>query len=192
LFASRIGLVGSNVVASGYNIAATAEPGEPSHSGFGGASNSVWWAWSPPRSGIARLNAQGTTYIPSIAIYNGSTLAGLTPVASLFSATHVDFTVTGGVSYVIAFDGWFGSMGNIQFALGMLNPVINLPALAPGGIFQFTLAGVPGVTCVLQTSTNLTIWLPVSTNTLPPGGMMTLTNYPLPNERARFYRILAE
>lgn len=191
-FASRIFLPASNVVATGYNIGATAQAGEPDHSGFGGPSNSVWWAWSPPRSGTARLNAQGTTFSPAIAIYTGNSVPALSPIASGFFATQLDFSAVGGVSYAIAFDGYFGGTGNIQFTLGMLAPVINSPAFAPGGADQIMFTGFPGATYVLQTSTNLIAWLPVSTNTLPPGGMMTLTNYPPLNDRARFYRIMLQ
>jgi hypothetical protein len=191
-FASRILLQGSNVAGTGYNIGATAEPGEPDHTGFGGPSNSVWWAWSPPFTGTARLNAQGTTFTPAIAVYSGSSVTSLSPVASGSFSTQLDFSAVSGVSYAIAFDGYFGGMGNIQFTLGMLTPVINAPVLVPGGGVQLVFAGLSGATYVLQTSTNLTTWLPVSTNTLPPSGMMTITNYPPAKDRAGFYRIMAQ
>lgn len=55
-----------------------------------------------------------------------------------------------------------------------------------------TFTGLPGSIYALQMSTNLVVWLPVSTNTLPPSGTMTLTNYPPANDRARFYRILVQ
>lgn len=192
LFANRILLQGTSVAGSGYNIGATAESGEPDHAGFGGPSNSVWWAWSPPHSGTARLNAQGTTFSPAIAVYSGSSVTSLSPVASGFFSTQIDFAAVSGVSYAIAFDGYFGGMGNIQFTLGMLTPVINLPVFVPGSAVQMTFTGLPGATYVLETSTDLTAWLPVSTNTPPPSGTMTLTNYPPTNDRARFYRIMVQ
>lgn len=191
-FASRILLQGSNVAGTGYNIGATAEPGEPDHTGFGGPSNSVWWAWSPPFTGTARLNAQGTTFTPAIAVYSGSSVTSLSPVASGSFSTQLDFSAVSGVSYAIAFDGYFGGMGNIQFTLGMLTPVINSPVLVPGGGVQLVFAGLPGATYVLQTSTNLTTWLPVSTNTLPPSGVITLTNNPPTNDLSRFYRLVMQ
>jgi hypothetical protein len=189
-FANRTLLLGSNVVASGYNIGATAQPGEPDHSGFGaGASNSVWWAWTAPRNGIARLNSLGTTYSPVIGIYSGSSVSALTQIASGVFVTQIDFAVTNGVSYAIAFDGLSGNTGNIQFSLGMLNPVISSPAFVSGGGVQILFSGLPNAICVLHASTNLTVWSPVSTNTLPPSGTMTLSNFPPLNDRTRFYRI---
>jgi len=41
-------------------------------------------------------------------------------------------------------------------------------------------------------SANLAVWSSVSTNALPPSGMMTFTNSLPTNGRARFYRILAQ
>jgi hypothetical protein len=191
LFANRILLVGSTAAGTGYNIGATAEPGEPNHTGIGFPSNSVWWAWSAPRSGIARLSAQGTTFSPVIAIYTGSSVPALSLVESGLFVTQIDFSAVGGIPYAIAFDSYFGDRGNIQFALGMLAPVIESPVFVPGGTVQMTLTGLPSSIYVLQLSTNLVVWLPVSTNTLPPSGTMTLTNSPT-NDRARFYRIMVQ
>ena len=106
--------------------------------------------------------------------------------------TQLDFTAVGGVSYAIAFDGYLGGTGNIQFTLGMLAPVIDSPVFVPGGAIQMTFTGLPGSTYVLQTSTNLAIWLPVETITLPPNGLITFTLYPPPNDRAGFYRIMTQ
>lgn len=192
LFANRILLVGSSVSGTGYNTGAAFEPSEPNHNGFSSPSNSVWWAWSAPRSGIARLHAQGTTFSPVIAIYTGGSLPALNLVTSGLFVTQLDFSAVGGVSYAIAFDGYAGSTGNIRFTLGMLAPVIGSPVFVPDGGVQFTFAGLPGATCVLQSSTNLTVWSSVSTSTLPPSGMITITNYPPPNDRARFYRIMVQ
>jgi hypothetical protein len=88
----------------GYTWGAGAEAGEPEHAGVPGGA-SVWYRWTPPLSGEARLNSQydGPDLL---ALYAGTTLAGLT---SLGSATqpieslraHVD----AGTEYRIAVDG---------------------------------------------------------------------------------------
>ena len=190
-FSNRISVPGLANTMSGYNFGATRETGEPSHANYGG-SRSVWWAWSPPRSGAARLNAQGTTFGPIIAVYTGGSISALSPVASGVLVTQIDFAAVGGVSYAIAFDGYLGGTGNIQFTLGMLAPVIDSPVFVPGGAIQMTFTGLPGSTYVLQTSTNLAVWLPVETITLPPSGLITFTHYPPPNNRAGFYRIMTQ
>jgi hypothetical protein len=192
LFANRIVLQGARVAGTGYNLGATAEPGEPDHNGFSAPSNSVWWAWPAPRSGTARLNVQGTTFSPVVAVYTGNSVASLSPVASGLFVTQMDFTAVGGVSYAIAFDGYLGDTGTIKFTLGMLAPVIDSPLVVPGGGFEMSFAGLPGSTYVLQTSTNLVAWVPVSTNTPPPDGIMSITNFPPANDRTRFYRVLVE
>jgi hypothetical protein len=74
----------------------------------------------------------------------------------------------------------------------MLAPVIDSPVFVPGGAIQMTFTGLPGSTYVLQTSTNLAFWSPVATNTPPPGGLMTFTDYPPANDRSRFYRIMTQ
>jgi len=191
-FANRILLQGSTVTGLGYNVGATAEPGEPDHTGFSGATNSVWWAWSPPVSGTVRLNAQGTTFSPVIAIYTGAAVSALSPVASTFFATQLDFTAVGGVPYAIAFDGFGGGIGDIRFTMGMLAPVIDPPRFSPDGSIQMTVTGLPGSSYVLEMSTDLTVWLPLSTNTPPPSGLITFTNYPAIDAPSRFYRIMMQ
>jgi hypothetical protein len=73
--------------------------------------------------------------------------------------------------------------------------IIPVAAVAPqtsgervsGGNSLFTLAGTVGTAYVVQGSTNLTMWVSLSTNTIPAGGSMVITNAigPIP---IRFYR----
>jgi hypothetical protein len=191
-FANRALLQGLNIAATGYNIGATSETGEPSHSGFGSPSNSVWWTWSPPQSGIARLKAQGTSFTAVIAVYTGNTIAGLTPVTSTFSTSPIDFPVVSGVPYAIAFDGLSGGWGDIRFTLAILNPIINTPALLPGGAIEFAFSGLPGASYLIETSANLISWSPLSTITLSSTGTTTFTNYPSKLDTQLFYRIVAQ
>jgi hypothetical protein len=51
------------------------------------------------------------------------------------------------------------------------------------GIFQLTVSGSNGQSVILQTSTNLFNWVPISTNLVPFTNFFTVTNYP-----AQFYR----
>ncbi len=57
------------------------------------------------------------------------------------------------------------------------------------GLFRMTFSGPAGSNYVLQTSTNLLQWTPLSTNT-PLASPFTLTDTNTPAASARFYRVL--
>ena len=63
--------------------------------------------------------------------------------------------------------------------------------LAGGGKFQFNLSGTPGASYVVQVSSNLISWLPRSTNALPAGGSVSITNAVVDN-LPRFYRAVLQ
>ncbi len=67
----------------------------------------------------------------------------------------------------------------------------NAPVLAALGtqsnLFYYAVQGYPGQTVVIQASTNLTQWLPVSTNTLQ-GTALTLSDPLSPGRDQRYYR----
>lgn len=89
----------------GYNWGATAQAGEGEHAGHPGGA-SVWYSWTPSESGEAWISLQAPGGPKLLALYKGSSLAGLVPVASSagpFSAFWAD--VEGGVEYRIAVDG---------------------------------------------------------------------------------------
>lgn len=68
----------------------------------GGAS--VWYTWTAPATGSARLSSQGNWFEPLLAIYSGSALNALSPLAwGGFLGTEVP--VTAGTTYRIAVDG---------------------------------------------------------------------------------------
>ena len=63
------------------------------------------------------------------------------------------------------------------------------PPTISNGQFQFTILNVFGVgQVVVETSTNLTTWTPISTNT-PVGDHLDLNDVILPNSPKRFYRV---
>jgi hypothetical protein len=122
---------------TGYNWGATKQPGEPEHAGNPGGA-SVWYAWTPTESGEARISLQGAGGPKLLALYSGSSLTGLTPIAESGEAgSAISAEVTGGVEYRIAVDGsqsenalepWRGSfMGSFNLAIQLKLP----PAPAP-------------------------------------------------------------
>jgi pimeloyl-ACP methyl ester carboxylesterase len=64
-------------------------------------------------------------------------------------------------------------------ALGMSN-----------GVFRLELSGPP-MTCVIQVSSNLVRWLPLSTNTIPVEGSMIISDPGASNQPVRFYRAVS-
>lgn len=101
----------------GTNDDATREAGEPNH-GTGG-SGSIWYRWAPTFSGQVTLDTTGTEFKTSIAVYTGTSINGLTRIASGQDGTgfaepsrnRVTLSVTAGTTYLIAVDGlktWSG------------------------------------------------------------------------------------
>ena len=118
-FASRPALTVSSGTATGTGTttSATAEAGEPAHLDQTAAA-SIWWKWTPASGGLAQIDTLGSTFFTRLAVYTGTTLAGLVPVvgsaleADDFSTTGttyssvVRFMVQAGVTYSIAIDGY--------------------------------------------------------------------------------------
>ena len=125
-FADRIPLSGSASVASGDNVAAGLEAGEPAHAGVPGG-RSVWWTWTAPTAGAVTLGTAGSDFDTVLAVYTGSSLGALTHVASNDDAaadrtSQVAFNVTAGQSYHIAVDGYGGEGGSVALTLALGPP----------------------------------------------------------------------
>jgi len=145
-FANRISIVPDSIdisaTLSGTNVGATGEPGEPNHAGvnFGGDVNSVWYTFTSPVSGPITINTLGSNYDTSLAVYTGSAVNGLTPIAGnddFFGLqSRVQFDATAGTSYQIAVDGFSASTGSI---------VLNLASLRTGTAGNDNLNGSSGI-----------------------------------------------
>jgi hypothetical protein len=109
------------------NEMATKEIGEPDHTGNAGG-HSVWFSWTPSSSGsVAVSTCSHESYADTLlAVYTGSTLAGLTPVASNDDGSHgqcretdseARFDATAGTTYRIAVDGKDGDQGRFDLSL---------------------------------------------------------------------------
>ncbi|MCB1006433.1 MAG: hypothetical protein KDB35_19770, partial [Acidimicrobiales bacterium] len=115
-------LVGEDT-ATGYNVGATVEAGEPHHHGEPGGA-SVWWEWTSPIDGLANLAIE-TTFPGVVAVYRGDRVDALSLVTSGESNETVaassglpvergredsltsppSFPVRAGVTYRLAVDG---------------------------------------------------------------------------------------
>src|SRR5262249_33914855 len=105
---------------------------------MGGAS--IWYAWTPlgtPGSNlIASIDTAGSRGGPLLAVYTGSTVSGLTPVASNDDdeqpgSSRVCFSITPSTTYMIAVDGYAGDSGTITLNYGQKSDAAPCPVSPP-------------------------------------------------------------
>ena len=74
---SRIVLAGYTPMATGTNLGASVEAGEPEHGGSPGG-HSVWWTWTAPSTGNVTIDTLGSNFDTLLAVYTGSAVNALT------------------------------------------------------------------------------------------------------------------
>jgi hypothetical protein len=108
-FADRPVATGTNVSFIGDNTTATLEVGEPEHGGF--RQHTVWGAWTAPDNGAVTINTKGSSFDTVLAVYVGTSVNGLSPVAQNndvqpgFTWSTVTFPTKAGETYSFAVDG---------------------------------------------------------------------------------------
>jgi outer membrane protein assembly factor BamB len=108
-FAARSLFVGETGVARNAAQSSTREAGEPVHAGTAG-SGSLWWTWTPTRSGSFTLTTADSGVDTLLAVYTGANLASLTQVAAnddesaSLKTSKVAFNAVAGTTYQIAVD----------------------------------------------------------------------------------------
>ncbi len=126
-FSNRVSLPSLNGSSWGFpavlsTFSATREGTEPLHAGNSGG-KSVWFYWQAPDNGIVNLSTHGSSYDTLLAVYTGTSLNALTPVAANDDGENNDgssttgFSVTAGTTYSIAVDGYNGAGGILQLTL---------------------------------------------------------------------------
>jgi uncharacterized repeat protein (TIGR01451 family) len=123
-------------------------------------------------------------------VFNNAVLTSETN--SILTLASVNLTNAGNYSVTVTAAG--GSSNSAVATLTVFNPapVISGVAANPGGSFTLNLAGAPGSTYVLETTTNLVpviIWLPIATNTLDASGTWQFTDPQAVNFQQQFYRL---
>jgi hypothetical protein len=108
--------------ATGTNVRATKEPGEPNHAGNPGG-HSVWYRLTSPVTGRVTVNTCGSDFDTLLAIYTGTSVGALTEVASNDDGcgpqSSATFSVTAGTTYYAAVDGSDGATGSITISAGL-------------------------------------------------------------------------
>jgi len=193
-FVQRVPISGSTATATGSNVGATKEPGEPNHAAIPGG-RSVWWTWTSPFSGPVTINTAGTTFPNALAVYTGNVVSNLVLVASDLdgggpTTSQVSFDAVAGTTYQIAVDGGGGATGSITLSLAMqgvlaLDKTVRLSDTQ----FGFTLISSPSQSVRIDVSENLTDWTPL-TNVVNTTGSMPIIDDPA-GASNRFYRAVA-
>jgi hypothetical protein len=151
-FAARIALSGLPVIATGTNVAATREPGEPAHAGQAPTDSSVWWSWTASATASVSVSTGGSAFDTVLAVYRGAALSNLTELAANDDADPANgiltstatFDAAAGESFQIAVDGFDGASGGIVLTLAPARALLTAPLLQNSGGFQFDINGAPG------------------------------------------------
>jgi serine protease len=111
---SEFGLAGSNILA-------TKQANEPNHNGDIGATTSVWYKFVAPVSGPITIDTEGSPTLTDtvLAIYTGTVLGSLTPIASDDDSgtgllSRVSFNMVKGQVYRVAVAGFSGAQGRFR------------------------------------------------------------------------------
>ncbi len=118
-FANRVPLAGVNATATGSNVNASAEDGEPEH--LAQRSHSAWWTWTAPRTAPVVVSLTGSSFDTVIGVYMGGSVGNLTLVVAnddaASVASQVTFNATVGTAYQIAVDGYGEEQGQIALSV---------------------------------------------------------------------------
>jgi len=124
-FAAAAAVTGASFTATGTNVGATKETGEPTIAGNAGG-KSVWYVWVAPASGKVSLNTTGSNFDTLLGVCTGSTVKGLTAVAGnddnpagRTTTSALTFTAVKGVTYYFVVDGYNAASGSIVLALSL-------------------------------------------------------------------------
>lgn len=122
-FAAAQVVTGCAGTTNGTNVGSTHESGEPNHApDNNGGNRSVWYQWTAPASGPARVTTAGSTYDTVLAVYTGTAVNSLSVIGKnddvdpgVTLSSSVPFNAIAGTTYRIAVDGYNnnGSGGDI-------------------------------------------------------------------------------
>lgn len=134
-FAAATVLSGPAGVLETTNLHATAEATEPAP-----ASNTVWFRWTAPASGLFTVSTVGSAIPTTLATYSGTALGALTLLATDGGPADpsASFLATAGTTYRVVLDGQNEAEGNLRLAWSLAIPTvpqtITFPALPDTGI----------------------------------------------------------
>jgi hypothetical protein len=186
-FTNAFTLTGISSSVTGVGWGATREPGEfsPPFNYEG----SVWWNWTAPASGGVSVDCQH-----SVIVYAGASVSSLTNVSDLnrfFGGA--TFIARAGVTYRIAVYATSIRPFELLLVAPMPPPspqLESLRRLSSGG-FEFEFNAIYSQTNVVEASTDLLNWIPISTNFFDCG-VLKVADPSAGGLPHRFYRLRAE
>lgn len=147
-FANPVALTGSSGSVDGTNLRATAEAGET-------AAHSVWFSWKAPASGVWTLETTGSAIPATLAVWSGSTLSGLsllaTDSAPAPAASRVSLQVAKDATYRVSLDGQNGAQGAVRLAWNLAVPSV-AQTIVPPEIADLPLDALPFLLDAFATS----------------------------------------
>lgn len=190
----------TTITATGNNIGATTESGEPNHAGNSGG-KSVWWKFLPnpeDDGGFFTLSTKGSTMDTTLAVYLGSSLNALSLVGSSYTSDGCSWASVyfqaGDTPLMVAVGGYNGEIGTIKLTLHTntaSSPVwLKFDASTiqrTSGQFQVGLQGTPNMSFYVHKSTDLKNWSSHGPYTTSSGGTYTWTDSSA-SSLAGFYR----
>lgn len=147
-------LQGTKSLIVGYgNVGATKQVGEPNHAGNAGGA-SIWFDWKAPITGSVRFSACQASFRPLLAVYTGSSLQSLQPIAQSDNPVNpgclpvngqggVALNIEAGTVYRLAVDGFNGATGgfNLEIDTSTERLPSSMPALMPAVAPNTRIAG---------------------------------------------------
>ncbi len=121
MFTNAIVLTGAVASATGSNVSATNEPGEPL--GLGG--KSVWWTWTAPSNGSVKIDTHGSSFDTVVVVYQGTNISDLRIIAAnddngSDQAAVCSFSAVEAGTYQICVDGHNPTTNSVNAMCGMI------------------------------------------------------------------------
>jgi hypothetical protein len=142
-FANAIILTNTAGTNSVNTLNATKEIGEPNHAGNVGG-KSAWWSFTPPVDGVLTVSTTNSTFDTVMALYTGTIVTNLNPIASNDDAfagdpggfSQIVQAVRANETYHIAVDGYDGLAGVVFLTY----------SFSPATVFQVSAGAAVGGT----------------------------------------------
>jgi hypothetical protein len=127
-------VAGSVVEVSGSTVGATVQASEPDYMYYSNT-GTVWYSWTAPASGTVLVRTGGSDFSPTIAVYTGSVINGLSFVAGnqrQYESGSLEFDADAGTTYRFQVGGYGNATGHLEFQLiqDTASPTIGAPTHA--------------------------------------------------------------